>query len=62
MKFSVSLLALLAFGSHVLAAPVSPRSVISTLNGTVFDLETSVAASVGAIGTNDSALRYFHIS
>jgi len=57
MKFSTSLLALFAFGSYVLAAPVSPakRDVIATLDGAVCGLNTSVTASVEAIGMSDSS-------
>jgi hypothetical protein len=57
MKFSASLLALFPFGFYVLAAPVSPakRDVIATLDGAVSGLETSVTASVEAIGISDTS-------
>jgi len=57
MKFSASLLALFAFGSYVLAAPVSPakQDVIATLDDAVSGLETSVTASVEAIGISDTS-------
>jgi hypothetical protein len=57
MKFSASLLALFALGFYVLAAPMSPpkRDVIATLNSVVSGLETSVTASVEAIGISDTS-------
>jgi hypothetical protein len=57
MKFSASLLTLSTFGFYVLAAPVSPakRDVIATLDGAVSGIETSVTASVEAIGISDTS-------
>jgi hypothetical protein len=61
MKFSASLLALFAFGSYVLAAPVPPaeRDDIATLDGAISGLETSVTASVEAIGMSDTSQTHY---